>query len=153
MVHNFFIASTSRSRAGPGSPFFLEFMPKEKFQNTIFDCVFFIFVIGSIIKKTMGTTSGIFQLAVFILTLQVIFYCHGVNAKGGNNEDTNAIGFLNPQWSELWGGIAQSHHDSGDNLKISRSKRTANGFGFFSRPKLSRNYRKRPSYRDSIFCC
>ena len=128
-------------------------MPKEKFQNTIFYCVFFIFVIGSIIKKTMGTTSGIFQLAVFILTLQVIFYCHGVNAKGGNNEDTNKIDFLNPQWSELWGGIAQSHHDSGDNLKISRSKRTANGFGFFSRPKLSRNYRKRPSYRNSILCC
>ena len=85
-------------------------------------------------RQTMRTTSGIFQFAVFILTLQAIFNCHGVNAKRGDNnkgspDDTTTSGFLNPQWSELWGGIVQSHDDSRSNLKISRSKRKAWNFG------------------------
>ena len=68
----------------------------------------------------------------FILTLQAIFYCHGVNGSDdGNNEgnpDDTTSGFLNLQWSELWGGIVQSHDDPRSNLKMSRNKRRANNF-------------------------
>ena len=94
----------------------------------------------------MRTTSGIFQFAVIILTLQAIFYCHGVNASDdGNNEgnpDDTTSGFLNPQWSELWGGIVQSHDVPRSNLKISRNKRKAwnSGSGDLDR---ARNYKFR----------
>ena len=79
----------------------------------------------------MPATSLILQFAVIILTLQVFFYCHGVNANVGNNmgspsDDTTSV-ILNSQWSKLWGGILKSHHDddSASNLKISRSKKRA----------------------------
>ena len=79
----------------------------------------------------------------FILTLQAIFYCHGVNASDdGNNEgnpDDTTSGFLNPQWSELWGGIVPSQDDPRSNLKISRKKRNF-GSGNLDR---ARNYKFR----------
>ena len=77
----------------------------------------------------MWTRSKFSQFSVFILILQAIFYCHVVNSNDEVISAPNDItrGFLNPQWSKLWGDIVQSHHDddSESNLKISRSKKRA----------------------------
>ena len=77
----------------------------------------------------MWTRFKFSQFSVFILILQAIFYCHGVNSNDEviSTPNDTTRGFLNPQWSKLWGDIVQSHHDddSESNLKISRSKKRA----------------------------
>ena len=77
----------------------------------------------------MWATSKLFQFAMFIAALQAIFYFQEVNASSEGSLDDTKSGFLNPQWSKLWGGIVPSQDDPRSNLKISRNKRKAWNFG------------------------
>ena len=79
----------------------------------------------------MWAPSKLFQFAMFIAALQAIFYFQEVNASSeGSLDDTKSGYFLNPQWSELWGGIEPSQDDPRSNLKIvTRNKRKAWNFG------------------------
>ena len=77
----------------------------------------------------MWAPSKLFQFAMFIAALQAIFYIQEVNASSEGSLDDTKSGFLNPQWSELWGGIVPSQDDPRSNLKISRNKRKAWNFG------------------------
>ena len=90
----------------------------------------------------MWATSKLFQFAMFIAALQAIFYFQEVNASSEGSLDDTKSGFLNPQWSKLWGGIVPSQDDPRSNLKISRNKRKAwnSGSGDLDR---ARNYKFR----------